>query len=159
MPWIYGERAPVDDRHARAALFNLSLNNTREDIIRSFLEGVAFNTRWLLGPTEKFLGRKVSRLNIVGGGGKSDVWCQIMADVMGLDIVQVRDPIQANARGAALIAAVGLDYLKFEDVPAKIEIKATYRPKPEHRAVYDRMFAEFQAFYKQNKGSYKRLNG
>jgi sugar (pentulose or hexulose) kinase len=47
MPWIYGERAPIDDRNARAALFNISLENTREDIVRAFLEGVALNTRWL----------------------------------------------------------------------------------------------------------------
>ncbi len=159
MPWIYGERAPVDDRHLRATLFNLSLENTREDIIRSFLEGVAFNTRWLLSPTEKFLGRKIKQLHIVGGGGRSDVWCQIMADVMDLDIIQVRDPIQANARGAALIAAVGLGYLKFEDIPEKIEIKATYHPNPGNRSVYDRMFAEFKTFYNQNRGSYQRLNG
>jgi xylulokinase len=159
MPWIYGERAPIDDRHARAALFNLSLENTREDIIRSFLEGVAFNTRWLLPATEKFLGRKVKELAIVGGGGKSDVWCQIMADVMDVTIRQVCDPIQANARGAALIAGVGLGYLKFEDIPQKIEVKAKYQPNPENRAIYDKMFAEFQAFYKQNKASYQRLNG
>jgi len=158
MPWIYGERAPVDDRHMRAALFNLSLENTREDIIRAFLEGVAFNTRWLLPPTEKFLGRKVTELAIVGGGGKSDVWCQIMADVMNVNIRQVKDPIQANARGAALIAAVGLGYLKFDDVPAKIEVKATYKPDPANRAVYDKMFHEFAHFYQQNKASYERLN-
>ena len=59
-PWIWGERAPVEDRTLRAGLYNLSLNNTREDIIRAFLEGIAFNTRWLLSPVEKFLGRKVT---------------------------------------------------------------------------------------------------
>ena len=43
-PWIWGERAPVEDRTLRAGLYNLSLNNGREDIIRAFLEGIAFNT-------------------------------------------------------------------------------------------------------------------
>jgi xylulokinase len=66
-PWIWGERAPVDDRKLRAGLVNLSLHNVREDIIRAFLEGVAFNTRWLLAG-RKFLGRKVERINIAGGG-------------------------------------------------------------------------------------------
>ena len=59
-PWIYGERCPVEDRHVRASIFNLSLENSREDIIRAFLEGVALNTRWMLGPGEKFLGRKLT---------------------------------------------------------------------------------------------------
>ncbi|MBN2501271.1 MAG: FGGY-family carbohydrate kinase, partial [Anaerolineales bacterium] len=70
-PWIWGERAPVDDRSVRAGLYNLSLHNTREDIIRAFLEGIALNTRWLLQPVEKFIGRKVPSINIVGGGAQS----------------------------------------------------------------------------------------
>jgi xylulokinase len=158
VPWIYGERAPVDDRFVRAALFNLSLENSREDIIRSVLEGVAYNTRWLLAPVEKFLGRKQTVMNFVGGGAKSDIWCQILADVLNLNIRQVSDPIQANARGAAFIAAVGLGYLKYADIPAMIEYKASYTPNPNNRRVYDKMFNEFVMFYKQNKGIYKRLN-
>ncbi len=159
MPWIYSERAPIDDRNVRAALFNISLENTREDIIRAFLEGVALNTRWLIAPAEKFMGRKLTQLNFVGGGAKSDVWSQILADVLNLNINQVRDPVQANARGAAFIAAVGQDYMGFEDIPQKVEFKATYSPNPENRALYDKLFAEFVHFYHQNKGSYKRLNG
>jgi xylulokinase len=158
LPWIYGERAPIDDRNARAALFNISLENTREDIVRAFLEGVALNTRWLIGPAERFMGRKLTHLNFVGGGAKSDVWSQILADVMNVTIRQVRDPIQANARGAAFIAAVGLGHLTFEDIPQMVEFKAIYSPNPENRAIYDKLFAEFVQFYHQNKGSYKRLN-
>ena len=158
MPWIYGERTPVDDRNVRAALFNISLENTREDIIRAFLEGVALNTRWLITPAEKFMGRKLTRLNFVGGGAKSDVWSQILADVLNLDIRQVRDPVQANARGAAFIASVGLGYMAFEDIPQKVGFKATYSPNPENRALYDKLFGEFVQFYHHNKRSYQRLN-
>jgi xylulokinase len=158
MPWIYGEHSPFDDRNARAALFNISLENTREDIIRAFMEGVAFNNRWLLAPAEKFMGRKITQMNFVGGGAKSDLWSQILADVMNVNIRQVRDPIQANARGAAFIAAVGLGYLAFADIPQKVEIKATFTPNPDNRVLYDKLFAEFVRFYHQNKSSYKRLN-
>jgi len=73
-------------------------------------------------------------------------------------IRQVNDPIQANARGAAFIAAVGLGYLTFADIPQKVEIKATFTPNPDNRALYDKLFVEFTRFYHQNKGSYKRLN-
>jgi len=157
-PWIWGERAPVDDKTLRAGLYNLSLNSTREDIIRAFLEGIAYNTRWLLSPVEKFLGRKVKSINIVGGGAQSDVWCQIFADVMNVEIRQVTDPIYANARGAAWIAAVGLGEIKFADIPAMIQFRKAYQPKIENRAVYDRGFENFQLIYKQMKGVYRRLN-
>ena len=157
-PWIWGERAPVEDRMLRAGLYNLSLNNTREDIIRAFLEGVAFNTRWLLSPVEKFLGRKVPSINIVGGGAQSDVWCQIFADVMNMEIKQVADPIYANARGAAWIAAVGLGEIQFHDIPQLVQFKCIYQPQSQNRAVYDEKFQVFQQIYEQMKEIYHRLN-
>jgi xylulokinase len=158
-PWIWGERAPVDDKTVRAGLYNLSLHNTREDIIRAFLEGIAFNTRWLLKPVEKFLGRKVERINIVGGGAQSDVWCQIFADVMNVEIRQVADPIYANARGAAWIAAVGLGEISFSDMPGMVEIRRVYTPQSANRRLYDERFDIFTQIYSQMKGVYKRLNG
>ena len=158
-PWIYGERSPVEDRTVRAAIINLSLENSREDIIRAFLEGVALNTRWLLAPTEKFLGRKLNSINMVGGGAKSDIWCQIFADVLNITIRQVCDPIQVNARGAAFIAAVGLGRLSFAEIPQHVQIQATYQPNPQNRPVYDKLFTEFVGFYKRNKTMYQRLNG
>jgi xylulokinase len=157
-PWIWGERAPVDDKTLRAGLYNLSLNSTREDIIRAFLEGIAFNTRWLLAPVEKFMGRKVKSINIVGGGAQSDVWCQIFADVMNVEIKQVADPIYANARGAAWIAAVGLGEIQFADIPALIQFKNTYQPQAQNRSMYDDRFNIFKLIYKQMKGIYQRLN-
>jgi xylulokinase len=158
-PWIWGERAPVDDKTVRAGLYNLSLHNTREDIIRAFLEGIAFNTRWLLKPVEKFLGRKVDGINIVGGGAQSDVWCQIFADVMNLEIRQVADPIYANARGAAWIAAVGLGEISFGNVPDLVEINQIFTPQEANRALYDERFEIFTQIYKRMSPVYQRLNG
>jgi xylulokinase len=157
-PWIWGERAPVEDRDLRAGLFNVSLHNTREDIIRAFLEGIAFNTRWLLAPVERFMGHRISGLNIVGGGAQSDVWCQIFADVMDREIRQVCDPICANARGAAWIAAVGLGELSFRDIPGLVAFKQTYVPAAGNRVVYDERFDIFKDVYRQMRPIYHRLN-
>jgi len=158
-PWIWGERAPVEDRNLRAGLYNISLNNNREDIIRAFLEGVAFNTRWLLKPVEKFMGRSVQQINLVGGGGNSDVWCQIFADVLNVEVRQVQDPIQANARGAAFIAAAGLGEIALKEVAGLVQFKQLYAPAPEHRAVYDDRYEVFVEIYRQMKGVYRKLNG
>jgi xylulokinase len=157
-PWIWGERAPVDDRTLRAGLYNLSLTNTREDIIRAFLEGIAFNTRWLLRPVEKFLGQKVTSIHLAGGGAQSDVWGQIFADVLNLEIKQVADPIYANARGAAWIAAVGLGEFTFSDIPRLVQFKRTYHPNAHNRDMYDEKFEIFQTIYQQMKRVYRRLN-
>ncbi len=158
-PWIWGERAPVDDKTVRAGLYNLSLHNTREDIIRAFLEGIALNTKWLMTPVEKFLGKQVDSINIVGGGAQSDVWCQIFADVMNVEIKQVAEPVYANARGAAWIGAVGLGEISFADVPKLVGIKQAYTPNNKNRSLYDERFDTFKTIYKQMKGVYKKLNG
>ena len=157
-PWIYGERAPVEDSNVRAAIFNLSLENSRADIIRAVLEGVAFNTRWLLQPFEKFLGSRLDAINIVGGGANSNIWCQIFADVMDRPIRQIKDPIQANVRGAAFVAGVGLGKMSFDDVPGLVEVHREYQPNSGHRQVYDAHFREFVNLYRQNRRMYQRLN-
>ncbi len=157
-PWIWGERAPVEDKALRAGLFNMSLHNTREDIIRAFLEGVAFNTRWLLEPVEKFLARKVPSIHIVGGGAQSDIWCQIFADVLSVEIKQVSDPVYANARGAAWIGAVGLREITFQDAARMVQIKCTYQPDPRNVPMYHQRFQIFTQIYRQMRDLYHRLN-
>jgi xylulokinase len=157
-PWIWGERAPVDERTLRAGLYNLSLHNNRQDIIRAFLEWIAYNTRWLLDPFEKFIKRKVDKINIVGGGAQSAVWCQIFADVMNLEIRQVQDPVCANVRGAAWIGAVGLGEIQFKDVESLTCYKKIFTPQNCNRQVYDEHFAIFKSIYKNMSGIYKRLN-
>jgi xylulokinase len=157
-PWLYGERAPVEDPWIRAAFHNLSLQTSRSDMVRAMLEGVAFNTRWILAPVEKFCGRAVNPINLAGGGGNSNLWCQIHADVLGRTIRQVENPIQAVARGAAFVASVGLGHIDFSDVSRLIKFQGIYEPNPANRPLYDERFEIFLELYKQNKKIYERLN-
>lgn len=157
-PWLYGERTPVDDRSLRAGLFNLSLEHTREDIIRAFLEGVALNTRWMLRPVEKFLGRKLDALSLAGGGGASDVWCQIFADTLGLRIRQLESPVQANALGAAMIAGVGLGLMTFEDAARNVRYRREYEPDARNVAMYHECYARFLEIHARLAPLYRKWN-
>jgi xylulokinase len=157
-PWLYGERTPVDDHTLRGALINLSLQTTREHMIRAVFEGVAYNTRWLLGYAEEFVKRPFSAINMIGGGANSSVWCQIHADVLNRTIRQVKDPIQANIRGAAFLAAVALGHLGYDDISERVQIAQTFAPNPDHRRIYDELFAEYLNVYKHNKKIFARLN-
>ncbi len=157
-PWLNGERTPVDNTTIRGGIYNLSMTSNLDQVIRSVMEGVAYNNRWALQYVEKFIGRKMDTLNIVGGGGKSKLWCQILADGLDRVIRQVKDPIQANARGAAFIASVGLGLIKFEDIPNLIRYSQTFTPNPENRKIYDELFREFVRIYKCNKKIFQRLN-
>ena len=122
------------------------------------MEGVAYNTRWSLKYVEKFIKREMNPIHFIGGGAQSDVWCQIFADVLNRDIRQVENPRQANARGAAFIASVGLGYIKFDDIPRLTKIRKTFHPNPDNRKIYDELYDAFIQLYRKNKSLYKRLN-
>ncbi len=157
-PWLFGERTPVDDTSLRAGLFNLSLEHTREDIIRAFLEGVALNTRWMLEPFARFIGKLPAGITMVGGGAQSDLWCQVMADVTGCAIRQPEAPIQANALGAAFIAAAGIGALSFQEAAAFVRVRRVYEPNEAHRTVYAERFATFREIHRRLGPLYRRLN-
>lgn len=157
-PWMYGERCPIDDDHVRGGLFNLGLNHSREHIIRAVFEGIAFNTRWAMETLEN-LYSKVTELNIISGGAKSDIWCQIVADITNRRIRRVYQPQQAGARGIALLASMTLGYIDtFEDIKKYIKIDRDFTPNPDNRKLYDNLFKEFKNIYKQNKKWYARMN-
>ena len=157
-PWLYGERAPVDDRFVRGGFFNQSLHTTREHMVRAVFEGVAYNSRWLLKYVEQFIKRRVESIHMVGGGARSNIWCQIHADVLNRPIRQVKDPVEVNVRGAALLASAALGYLRYEDIASCVPIAETYIPNRDHRQLYEELFAEFVAIYESNRKIYARLN-
>lgn len=157
-PWLYGERTPVEDHSVRGGFFNQSLQTTRAHMIRAVMEGVAYNARWLHEAVEKFCARKITSLNFIGGGANSDVWCQIFADVLNCEIVQVREPVQANVRGVALLASATLGYMTFDEIPSHVAIANTFVPNSANRQVYEELFAEFKNLYQANKKIYARLN-
>jgi xylulokinase len=97
-------------------------------------------------------------LHFIGGGANSNVWCQIFADVFDRTIKQVKDPIQANLRGAAFLASISMGYLSVDDIADRVEIAQTYQPNPENRKIYDRLYRQFLTLYKRNKPIFKRLN-
>ena len=157
-PWLYGERTPVEDRFVRGGFHNLSLSASRDDLVRAVFEGVALNTRWLLGAMEHFTRHRLEPIRFVGGGARSDVWCQIFADVLGRTIEQVADPVNANARGAGLLAAVALGELTSGQIPDRVRVARSYDPDPAHDGLYDGLFREFVGLYRRNRKAYARLN-
>jgi xylulokinase len=157
-PWMYGERTPVEDHSVRGGFFNLSLQTKRANLVRAVLEGVAYNSRWLLRCVEHFCRRRMDNIHLIGGGAQSDVWCQIYADVLDRTICQVHEPLHANTRGAGLVGSVALGCIKFDDIAARVKIAKTFQSNPAHRTIYDELFGEFLRIYRNNKRMYARLN-
>ncbi len=155
-PWLYGERAPVDDPNLRAAFLNISLDTTRSDLLRAVFEGVALNTRWMAGAVDRFLGRPVTSMVITGGAARSEAWCQIFADVLGVEIRRDADPVAVNARGAGWIGAVGAGMITFADIPALCRNDRVFEPTAD-RAVYDGAYAVYRDLHHRLAPVYRRL--
>jgi xylulokinase len=158
MPWLNGERSPVDDSQTRAGFINQTLRTKRAHMLRAVFEGVAYNARWLLKYVEQFIGRRLEVLSLIGGGANSDIWCQIHADVLNRPVRQVDQPILANVRGVSYLAGVALGCLAWDELGGRVPIARTYLPLPEHRQVYDELFREFLKLYRATKPIYARLN-
>jgi xylulokinase len=157
-PWLNGERTPVEDRTLRGAFLNLSLNTERAWLVRSVLEGVAFNSRWLLDAVETFAGKRLPTMRILGGGAASDLWCQIHADILERRIERVAQPTFGSLRGAALFAGISLGKLTLEEVPELVQPDQVFEPAASTRSVYRPMYREYRDLYSRLHGMYARLN-
>jgi xylulokinase len=157
-PWLEGERTPVTDSHVRGGFHNLSLATTRADLVRAVMEGVAYNDHWLLGYVEKFVKQRLDPIRMVGGGAVSDLWCQIHADVMDRTIEQVEDPLNAQLRGAAMLAGMSLGLVSKSEVRDLVGVTRTFTPDPANRQVYDRLSSELPKLYASQKKMFRRLN-
>ena len=150
-PWLAGERSPVGNKHLRGGFTNLSLTTTTADLVRAVLEGVAANSAWLLRYVERFAGRELTPLRLLGGGAQSTEWCQIYADSLGRVVEQVPEPMVAQLRGAALLAAVNLGRHRLEDVARLRPSGRTFTPDSDLADLYRTRRAQFPTLYARDK--------
>lgn len=156
-PWLNGERTPVDDHHARGAFLHLAAATRIEDMVRAVLEGVAYNTRWSFEYVERFAGRRLEPIRLIGGGAQSDLWCQIFADVLEREIHRVVDPRHANARGAALLAGLGLGAVELNQIPDLIPSDRVFRPDSGVAELHRRRYRQLVRYYRSNRRVFRTI--
>jgi xylulokinase len=126
---------------------------------RATLEGVAFSARHLLEAIEEAAGLRAEALRASGGGARSDLWCQIKADVCGCEIRRLR-VVQSGALGAALLAGKGAGV--FEDLreaaARAVHVEATFRPRATEAAVYEDLYGIYRGLYPALKPSFQQLS-
>jgi xylulokinase len=158
-PWLNGERSPVEDRLIRGSFLNVSLRTDQSTLIRAAMEGVAFNARWLFDSYEKFVGRRVPSVRIIGGGAQSELWCQMHAYALDRPVERPADPRDAQLKGAALWARVCLGEMTLEQAGSRAVITDTFLPDGPDAGVYADLYAEFRLLYSTLRKTHHRLNG
>ena len=147
LPYLMGERSPINDTNARGTFIGMTMDTTRADLTQAVLEGVAFAIRDSF-EVAKSLGIDIERSNICGGGAKSPLWKRIFANVLNvkLDIVASE---QGPGMGGAMLAMVADG--TYPNVNAACEnlvhVVDTIEPEPELVARYEQRYQLFRSIY------------
>ncbi|MCR9135152.1 MAG: FGGY family carbohydrate kinase [Alphaproteobacteria bacterium] len=152
LPHLQGERAPIWDATARGMFLELDANTTSQHLARAVYEGVAFSARWVFDSLQQSANRTPLSLRCGGGGFQTDVWNQVRADILGVELQRnaIADPGVLGAAGLASVAA-GL-YPTLEAAFGElVEIDRTYVPSPETKPHYDAKFNRYKQAYFNNR--------
>ena len=157
LPYLMGERSPINDTDARATFIGMSMDSTRSDMVQAVLEGVAFAIRDSF-EVAKALGINIPRSKICGGGSKSPLWRKIFANVLGIPLDMVKTE-QGPGYGAAMLAMVGCGRYAsvIEAADALVEVASTTEPDAALQAKYQQQYEKFSRIYPALKGVFPVL--
>jgi len=153
-PYLMGERTPYLDANARGALVGITASHTRAHVVRAILEGVAFSLQDTFTILRE-MNVPVKSIRVGGGGARSQLWCQIQADVYGHEVERV-EAEEGAAYGAAILAGVGAKMWPSVDAACDSVVKLRDRvePNPESVAAMTANYAAYRRVYPALKSVY-----
>jgi len=157
LPYLMGERSPINDTNARGAFVGMTMDTSRSDLTQAVLEGVAFAIRDSF-EVARSLGIHIDRSKICGGGAKSPLWKTIMANVLNIRL-DIPESEQGPGMGGAMLAMVACGlYPTVEAACGKLVRTAeTVEPDPEIAARYEARYQQFRSIYPALKSVFPTL--
>ena len=157
LPYLMGERSPINDTNARGAFIGMSMDTSRADMTQAVLEGVAFAIRDSV-EVAKSLGIPLESSMLCGGGAKSPLWRRILANVLNMPLT-IPASEQGPGMGGAMLAMVACGaYGSVAEACAKlVTVSETVAPDPEIAARYEARYRQFRLIYPALKGLYPQL--
>lgn len=152
LPYLMGERSPHNDPNVRGAFLGLGMDTTRAQMAEAVFEGVSFALKDSL-EIAKSLGINIHKTKLCGGGAKSPIWQQILANILNLEI-ELLETEEGPALGGAILAAVACgEYVTVEEAAKSIvKVKETIKPQPHLTGVYQKKYEVFKKLYPAIKG-------
>ena len=158
LPYLTGERTPHPDPLARGAFVGLTVRHTQPHLTRALLEGVAFGLRDSFELMKGVGLSKTDQVRVSGGGARSPIWRQILADVLGAELVTV-NTTEGAAFGAALLAGVGVGVWRDLDAACATAIHITGSTTPRDASVhqYEAVYRAYTALYPALKANFAQI--
>jgi sugar (pentulose or hexulose) kinase len=150
IPYWSGCMTPYWDTQARGMIAGLSGNHTRGDVYRAILEGIALEQAMMTNQVAAAT-QAIDHFVIMGGGARSDFWCQIVADASGRDVKRL-ETVEASSLGAAVAAAKGVSWFKsIPDAAATMSGKPSkiFRPRTKQNKAYSELLAIYRDLWPQ----------
>ena len=143
VPYWNGVMNPYWDASASGIIVGWHQKHGREHLFRAIEEGIGFEFRLAMEGIEAATGTAISEYVILGGGSNSDLWCQIMADILGATVTRAHTA-EATCLGAGILGAFGVGwYSSVEEAAAAMtDVAERFEPQEPARGVYDRLFDE-----------------
>jgi xylulokinase len=159
LPYLSGERTPHPDPHARGAWVGLTVRHTRGHLTRAVLEGVAFGLKDCFDLLRSAGLGEIEQVRVSGGGAKSVLWRQILADVLDAELAMV-NTTEGAAYGAAILAGVGAGEWSDVDKGCSNVVRIVDRvtPDPNRVPLYSKIHEEYRALYPALKDSFDGLS-
>lgn len=160
LPYLSGERCPHPDPDARGVFYGLSLASGRGDLARAVMEGVTFGLFEIYGLMKQAdPGLDVHDVIVSGGGSRSAVWKQIVADVFGLPVKVLSGASEGGAYGAALVAAVGEKMMTgLAETERLHEVQEVVEPDDTAHEAYKKPYDLFRQLYTDLEKTYKKFS-
>lgn len=157
LPYLIGERSPIWDPHARGAFIGARPIHQKADYVRAVLEGVAFNLEWILSYFRKT--KTIETLTITGGGAKSAVTRQILADMLNVTFAVPENAQESTSIAAAIMAGIGSgDFEDFSVYKRFMTIGGETRPDPASVSRYAKLRPIFRDAYRALKPVFADLD-
>jgi len=157
LPYLMGERSPINDTNARGTFTGMSMDSTRTDMNQAVLEGVSFAIRDSF-EVAKSLGIDIKRSKLCGGGGKSPVWRKMLANILNISLdIPVAE--EGPGYGGAMLAMVGCGRFKSAQEAAAelVKVAQVIEPDPEIAARYDECYNRFKKIYPAMKALFPEI--
>lgn len=157
LPYLMGERSPINDTDARGAFLGMRMDTSRADMIQAVLEGVAFAIRDNL-EIARSQGIAIDRSCLCGGGAKSPLWRQILCNALNIKI-DIPQTEQGPGYGAAMLAMVSAgEYPTVKScADALVRVQSTLTPDPGLVELYEAKYAKFRLLYPSMKQLFKNI--
>lgn len=157
-PWIHGELSPLS-KNAKAVFLNITNQHDRRYFMTAIMESICYMLRWKIEKYKNDTGQSIDSIRVVGGGANSDIWMQMMANILKIPVQVPKNPQHSGSIGSAYCALIGLEVCQnFNEAAERIKVEKEFHFNKVYEKRYDKLYEIFKNIYPTLENIFITLN-